>query len=230
MATDWSWLPDLLKNEGKTTIAAVVSAIGGAVGKGLLDRKKNREAAKVKEGLRSLVAENEAVYRSLAEGSKTTPEGAKKRFAEAGMLNRAEMLREAYKSLGDDVESIRWGTIAKDLETTADHQPLIDEESRRHEEAIRKRLTEGLSMFAFWQKAAGEARHVNTMEGEKVDAAEAAAKYAAKVAKAYRDLSEEGNARTWESTAQEYKAMVAPVEEGPTVPYDVKLARFLKDK
>lgn len=108
MATDWGWLLDLLSSEGKTIVASVVSAVGGAVGKGLLDRKKNREAAKVKAGLKALIEENTAYYQRLAKALEKAPEGAGKRVAEAGMLNRAEMIRDAYKSLGDEVEAIRW--------------------------------------------------------------------------------------------------------------------------
>jgi Fe2+ or Zn2+ uptake regulation protein len=56
------------------------------------------------------------------------PEGAEKRLPEAARLMRAESIRDVYKALSDEVETLKRATIANTLAMYAEHGPRIDEQ------------------------------------------------------------------------------------------------------
>jgi hypothetical protein len=211
----WAW------DVAKIALGLVV----GDAWKGFRDRKRNREvaakAAKQREGLQAVVAEYLTHYRVLDERMKSTPEGSGKRMAQAGLLNRAETLRDAYRLLGNEVEALEWANVAKDWATVVEHQPLIDEEARRHAEAMHRagvaqlKAKVGREVIEFhrWQK----------LLGHNPEAAEKARASALNLAKFNRQLGDEGEAAQWDTTVEDMAAKVGEAKAKIEAPIRARL-------
>ena len=199
MSWDWGWALDLAKDGGKALVGGVV----GAMWQGLRDRKKNKavqdKTAKSQAKLRDFITERDRTYQERAAALKNAPEGPGKRLVEEGMFNCAQDLTAAYRAVGEEAESLRWGVIAKDLASFAKHQPVIDqtkEAAQKLDGLVQEQTTLYKHFSGEWRKSRGAMNPNKRMWAEK-------AKIAVEtVADAYRKLGNEAEAMRWDATAK----------------------------